>query len=459
LMKRMPVPKPGCYTATYPTAQWKEVPCTTAPKRPYVGNVGGDYSANVGAPISGATGQLNVTGVTSVSDGSGPNTFSLQLNTNTFNTALCPANPPGQPKCAAWQQFVYSNSSNCASGGSCVFIQYWLLNYPPPCPTSPTIANNTWTYAPAVPGATPGCYINGQATPVPNQTAQQLSGLILTTQGYAGGQYVQVDTSNGAAYHSSDPGDLLGIGSNQISLQPWVPPFQWTIAQFNLFGDCCTKTATFNPGAKVGTALVTITTSVDLAFCGDFCSPVANTTCPSNNFTAESNNLALVPPCCPRVGPQISYTESNVAGATSACACRAGTSWDPNSGTCAPPPPVPPACTIAFSCPYGSTHAPPQYEIACPTVVDFYQSLPNTPKFPLQTAASLSGTTNAYADIVYACTTGTQTCTGFSIDKEAPDWCGGPPPPPHPVNPEKCCQACREAGGTCTVGPEGCICQ
>src|SRR5271165_7043697 len=91
LMARMPAPKPGCYTATYPSAQWQEVPCTTAPQRPYPRAIGagpatvgagdsGDFSAvATGGPITLATGSFKVTGVTSVSDGSGPTTFSLQL--------------------------------------------------------------------------------------------------------------------------------------------------------------------------------------------------------------------------------------------------------------------------------------------------------------------------------------------------------------------------------------------
>src|SRR4051794_700356 len=34
-MSRLPKPKAGCFTAEYPNIAWQEVPCVTAPLRPY----------------------------------------------------------------------------------------------------------------------------------------------------------------------------------------------------------------------------------------------------------------------------------------------------------------------------------------------------------------------------------------------------------------------------------------
>jgi hypothetical protein len=81
--KNMPAqpPRPGCFTSAYPSNQWQEVPCTTAPAVPFppargprpdtVGN-GNDVSAQVSGHISEAVGSFdNVTGVTSES-GTGP---------------------------------------------------------------------------------------------------------------------------------------------------------------------------------------------------------------------------------------------------------------------------------------------------------------------------------------------------------------------------------------------------
>src|SRR5258707_5448502 len=78
-MARVPAPKKGCFTSSYPSTEWQEVPCTTAPARPYppargggrpdqIGN-GHDVSAQVTTGhISEAIGSFDsVTGVTSES--------------------------------------------------------------------------------------------------------------------------------------------------------------------------------------------------------------------------------------------------------------------------------------------------------------------------------------------------------------------------------------------------------
>src|SRR6185436_12246205 len=93
-MDKVPLPKKGCFTAEYPTLEWKEVACVTPPNYPYppkrettsasvrggvygpatggpfggpqtVGN-GLDYSAEVGGLMTSATGSFaSVSGVTS----------------------------------------------------------------------------------------------------------------------------------------------------------------------------------------------------------------------------------------------------------------------------------------------------------------------------------------------------------------------------------------------------------
>jgi hypothetical protein len=57
-MARVPLPRRGCFTSSYPSTEWREVPCTTPPARPYppardrgpdiVGN-GNEVSAEVQA--------------------------------------------------------------------------------------------------------------------------------------------------------------------------------------------------------------------------------------------------------------------------------------------------------------------------------------------------------------------------------------------------------------------------
>ena len=98
-MAGTPRPKNGCFTATYPDTNWQEVPCTTAPLRPYQ-PVGGptpqtvgqgfDFSALTTQPISSAVGSFDtVVGVTSLTGPDGDNSYSLQLNTSQFTTSIC----------------------------------------------------------------------------------------------------------------------------------------------------------------------------------------------------------------------------------------------------------------------------------------------------------------------------------------------------------------------------------
>jgi hypothetical protein len=34
-MARVPLPRRGCFTSSYPSTEWREVPCTIPPARPY----------------------------------------------------------------------------------------------------------------------------------------------------------------------------------------------------------------------------------------------------------------------------------------------------------------------------------------------------------------------------------------------------------------------------------------
>src|SRR5689334_7554822 len=77
-MARTPLPKKGCFMASFPESQWKETPCTKAPARPYapaegpgpatVGS-GDDFSAEVTGQITWAVGSFDTTsGLTSETD-------------------------------------------------------------------------------------------------------------------------------------------------------------------------------------------------------------------------------------------------------------------------------------------------------------------------------------------------------------------------------------------------------
>jgi VWD domain-containing protein len=300
-MAKVPLPKKGCFTATYPDTAWREVPCTTAPNRPYPPNSGGlpyvvggggtDYSAQVSSGfISSAVGSFDsVTGVTSESQASTPNAYSLQLNTNNFTTTAC-SGAKNPSACAGWEQFIFSNAPPPSSTSA--FIQYWLLGYFTKCPTG-------WN------GWGNDCWINStQAASAPDQTIATLGDITLT----------------GAAASGSTPDSVtLAIGNTVYSAQGdnHFPDLAkgWQAAEFNVFGDGGGSQAVFNAGSTI-----VVRTSVNN---GSLSAP----SCALEGFTAESNNLTLVgTPSIVSSGtlPSIVFTESNPPGTPEACATSVG---------------------------------------------------------------------------------------------------------------------------------------
>jgi hypothetical protein len=100
-MSRKPLPKRGCFHAEYPSTEWTEVPCVSAPPPngsgrelgPQTVGGGSDFVARSSSIIQTAVGSFpSVFGVTSESNAPyGPNAFSLQLNSNSnIPTDLCP---------------------------------------------------------------------------------------------------------------------------------------------------------------------------------------------------------------------------------------------------------------------------------------------------------------------------------------------------------------------------------
>jgi hypothetical protein len=298
LMLRTPTPKTGCYTSAFPSTEWHEVPCSTEPARPHPRlfvpqtlGAGNDLSALVTGSLTSATGSLlHVTGVTQESDPGGQNSYSLQLNTNNFNSAaLC----AGQAGCVGWQQFIRDNPGT-------VYIQYWLINHGSPCPANPANFLDTWHFFAGAPGQSPGCFINGNQTALTVETAlQDLEGMRVTGSTSPSAQSVIFEGPFDQIFTSTDNGDLLAIGN------------QWNQAEFNIFGLCCGNQAVFNIGSTI---VVQIAVN----------NGTANAPFPSSTgFTAESNNLSLVSPTCPIGGPApaIVFTEAfGVFGATSTCA-------------------------------------------------------------------------------------------------------------------------------------------
>jgi hypothetical protein len=280
-----PTPKPGCFTMAFPSTEWTETPCSTATPRPHpLRLVDGPLSAGRGnSPvlttdtIFSATGILaQVSGVTSESDPTGAGHWSLQLNTNTFNSPLC----GGQAGCSGWEQFIVDNPGN-------VYVQYWLKGHANPCPAVPSGFSGGWNYYAGAPGQASGCYINGNQNPAPQQGLDGLQSLRLTGGASAVAQTSRIEIANGFFVVSTDAGDPLSIGRN------------WNQAEFNIFGVANGTNITFNEGASI---IVQIE--------GEFGEVPPK--CVVGGFTAETNNLNPISPCEEFSGgiePGVRFTE------------------------------------------------------------------------------------------------------------------------------------------------------
>jgi hypothetical protein len=136
------------------------------------------------------------------------------------------------------------------------------------------------------------------AIPVPAEPITNLGQLRLTGTAAAGG----VDT----LIMSTPNGDLSAMyQDDELSLAQG-----WKLDEFGIFGDGDGSDATFNPGATMA-----VRTTVDD---GTTSAPM----CVLEGWTSETNNLNLVPPCCPYGGafPAVVFWLSNNPGATSSCA-------------------------------------------------------------------------------------------------------------------------------------------
>jgi hypothetical protein len=312
-------PKGGCYTSTYPSKQWKEVPCTTPPDQPYPPAAGvhrgssgpGSNNAAVSSgPISTAVGFFDrATATISETGAKGANSFSLQINTEPFDTPRCA--PPGAQGCKGWQQFIFSNGEGHG------FIQYWLIGYfddRPDCAPGLACCPSGWkTFKPGAGDiGQPGCWrnsANSVSIPRVTLTGTALMDLQLMGRATATTDTVSVATDAAHLYAVSGQDNVLGLAG------------QWHSAEFDIFGDCCAAQANFGDGA-------TIDVRIDVG---------GEATCKATSFTGETNSLSKVAPCCTYTiagrGGGIMFTESNIAGAKSRC--EGGAQCLPPGSACA----------------------------------------------------------------------------------------------------------------------------
>ena len=307
-MRLVAAPSRGCFTATFPMRAWRQVACAGTPRYPQLPqrglapqNAGNGYDALAKAPtgtISAAIGSFDKVSVTKEAgpiNNKGPaiaNAYSLQLNTNQFQTPLCAGSP--NTLCQGWQQFIYENTGTLGRA----YIQRWLIGYNTTCPILPVLWH---TYLP--PNSTDiDCWMNSAvgAVPLPSQPVTNLRQLELAGTVSPGGDSV-IMFAGANAYLMAAGDDAIGAAAG------------WTVAEFNVVGDGNSGQATFNNGAQllVRTRIIY----------GGTAAPI----CVNGGFTAETNNLdfGTPQPAASAPGPAIRFLENSAGGAKTPCAAAA----------------------------------------------------------------------------------------------------------------------------------------
>ncbi|MFK3983752.1 hypothetical protein ACI2K4_25640 [Micromonospora sp. NPDC050397] len=306
-MEKVPEPSAmGCFTARYPAVTWREIACAAAPDTPMEPRtteptplvVGGGEHLVAESPtgsIYRAAGTfeevMDVEAVRSQIEAGGPdvaNAYTLQLNTNFFDTSLCNPNSPG---CQGWQQFIFANDGT----SGLLFIEYWLRDYaafgdPTPCP-------DTWSTSTSFGGGV-SCYKDTPATPVAANTSIKLMEKFALTGDITGAETkVTFTPDNGFTLYQHSGAKILDVGTD------------WKQAEFNVFGYGNGAEATFNEDASIR-----VRTRIDY---GGTAAPL----CATAGFTAESNNLFQIgftgapPPTAP--GPALVFQQKGGMGLAS----------------------------------------------------------------------------------------------------------------------------------------------
>jgi hypothetical protein len=305
---RVPQPGNGCYRAAYPSLKWQATKCVTAPRIPFapalprgsashpgpakVGD-GHDYSAEVTGLISKAVGTFtdvssNITekGKLGNEGSKVANGFSLQLNTQFISGSPACDGASDPSNCLAWQQFIYAYEG-CSV--SCIFMQYWLINYDATCPSG-------WT------AYSTDCYTNSNAAEVGTVTAKDLATTVLTASAKSGAKD-SVSLAVGAGTATTVSGK-----DSKIDLAKF-----WNTTEWGVFGDGGGGEAYFSADAtlEAQTALTATSTSAP--------------TCVSEGFTGETNNLNLTttPALGSEPSPTMASRQTDGTTGTPSCAVAA----------------------------------------------------------------------------------------------------------------------------------------
>jgi hypothetical protein len=310
-LARTTLPEAGCFRTAYPSTAWTRVPCSTVtheifppnPKRALrpnqIGGAGGQVEAYVDPPslIEEAIGSFpSVSGVKSEHNipagggkSFGPDTFTLQMNSEFFATAACGANV----NCLGWEQFVFSNYLSGKQNASQLFIQDWLVA----TGSSALVCPSGWTQAQK------SCVHNSKGSTVPYVPVETLDTLKMWGYALSGGDSV-----------------FLAIGSHAYAVREAQSDrtvdlaAYWSRVQFNVLGDGGGSVAVFNPGSSLTVQLEVVTAHTQVR---PLCVLTASTTAESNSLNYSS--IPGTPQ--PAQFPSIVFAESNARNAGNA-QCR-----------------------------------------------------------------------------------------------------------------------------------------
>ena len=313
-ISKSPRPGRGCFRAEFPDTAWHSVPCDYARRKLRLPNGGGgvrletvggssnDMMAQVPGGITQAEGSFDSVTTTGASDSvAGANQFSLQINTEFFDTTVCSGHGTGST-CKGWEQFVFDHDGSTS-------MQYWLIDYGPPSYTCPAphgaSCDGTYVYTDgwcefALYGRT-YCAVNSATL---NAGAVAPSALASVK--------VQGDAAVGSGSTDAFTATVSGAGTT-VSGGNYFSDLgtKWHSAEFNVFGLGSSSKVSFDPG----TTLV-VRVGVDS---GSGAAPG----CDFKSFTAETNNLSIIDTTSvpPHNGhPSLVFTESNTGTPDPSCA-------------------------------------------------------------------------------------------------------------------------------------------
>jgi hypothetical protein len=322
MIEWVPQPENGCAVATYPELRWRATPCVKPPNDPlgtahgipdYVG-LHYDWSASVpmSEPMNSAEGFFpQETGVKSEHDNKTlkQNVYSLQMNTNTFNTQDCKNfGSPDPAGCREWQQFIFRQVAS-PSSHAMIYIEYWLLDFMYPW-DGKTKCPPHWINSFGPKKIHLSCFINSTATSTSLQPITQL--VNMKEFGFAA-----IPSRNYDKVELGTPSTLYSAKGNTE-----FPDLNenWFAAEFNVFGNCCLNRAIFVP--TNGSTLVVRTQVAN----GMITAPTCNGP-NEGGTTGETNNLNLTgtPSKWPiRLFPAIIFKETNATTTSPSCAAEPG---------------------------------------------------------------------------------------------------------------------------------------